>query len=154
MELMVVISIIAIISASAVALFFRSIRGTGKTQSITAVEQNAQLSLSIMERFIINARQVVDVDGAPCPNTGTTLTLLNADGYQTTFSLASGRIASNSSNISSSDITISNLQFVCTTPSGAPDNIAITFSAQHSSTSTDVTTARDFSTTASLRTYQ
>lgn len=154
LELMVVISLIGLISVSAIGLFFRSIRGTGKTQSIQIVDQNSQFALTTIERFIINARQVTDVSGAPCPNSGPSLTLLNADGFATTFSLSDDRIASNSDYISSDDVIISNLQFTCTTPAGAPDRITVSFDASHADTAGDVATSQSFTTSANLRTYQ
>lgn len=154
MELLIVISITALIVTTIMGLFFRSLRSGAKTETIVKVEENAQYVTAVLERFIRNAKEVSSVGGLPCPNTGSSLTVLSWDGGSTTFSLSGGRIASNSSPISASVVTIQNLVFECIRTEGTPDQVAIDFDITRSDVGSGFTTATHVETKVGLRNFQ
>lgn len=154
MELMMVVSITAVIVVTVTGLFFRSLRGGAKTDTIATVEQNSQYVLALMERFIRNAKEVNNVGGLPCPSTGQTVTLIGWDGGTTQFSLSSGRIASNSTPLSADNVLVENLTFECVRDEGVPDQIVIDFDATRSDVGTGFVTSTHFETKVALRNFQ
>ena len=52
MELMVTVGILGMIIVTIMGMFFRSFRGGTKADTIMTLDQNAQMSLSILERFV------------------------------------------------------------------------------------------------------
>jgi|GEM_PF-1840462 hypothetical protein len=92
-ELITVSGIMALFSLTLISIFLATIRSGTKTQVIQRVHQNGDFALKTMARMIRVADEV-----SSC---GTSVTLSNADGGQTIFSLVedSGvfRVASNSS---------------------------------------------------------
>lgn len=152
-EIIMTVGVLGVLFATAVALFLRTFRAGGKTGSIISIEQNAQLSINIIDRLIKNAQAV----NSACPATTTSLILTNADGYQTTISLILddevSRIASNSTPISTPEVEVSNLSFTCAKEDGVPEQIDVSFDIEYGSTAEGVVTTRTFSTKSGLRTY-
>jgi prepilin-type N-terminal cleavage/methylation domain-containing protein len=153
MELIIVIAVLGIIAVSATTLFYRSIRTTNKSDSITESDKNAQFALTIIERFVRNARKVVAIGGGDCPGTSDNLTLLADDNAQVQFSLVDGRIASNSSFLTTPSVTIQNLVFTCTRTEGLNDQITVSFDVIHTTTANDVTTQKTYTKIINLRNF-
>jgi prepilin-type N-terminal cleavage/methylation domain-containing protein len=130
LELLVVITVVALLSVSAVGLFYQTLRSGSKTDNIKELDQNALLAMNVMSQQVRNARKVSAVGAGTCPGVATTLSLTGSDGRTTQFSLSSGKIASNGAEISATSITISNLSFTCARQNGVPDQITISFLAQ------------------------
>lgn len=92
-ELITVTGIMALFSLTLISIFLATLRSGTKTQALQQVHQNGDFALKTMSRMIRVADEV-----SSC---GTSVTLLNADGGQTIFSLVEdsgvSRVASNSS---------------------------------------------------------
>lgn len=153
-ELMIVISITAVIVVTVTGLFFRAIRGGTKTETTVDLSQNAEFSMSLMERFIRNAKEVNNVGGVECPGIGSTITLIGWDGGSTQFSLSNGRIASNSFALSGTSVLIENLQFECIREEGVPDQVLIEFDATSSDVGGASGSSGHYESTVSLRNFQ
>ncbi len=153
MELAVVIGVMSIVGLASVAIFYRALRGTNKSDTIKRVNQNSQLVLEVMSRFIRNAKRVQAVGMGDCPGTSNNITLLGSDDKTVQFTLQNGRVASNGSYISDPSVLISNLQFSCTRTSGAPDSIQINFNTVATASANDAQTVQDYNTTINLRSY-
>lgn len=153
-ELLVTITVLGVMFSTATALFLRTFRAGGKSNSIVAIEQNAQITLRIMDRLIKGA---LSVDSA-CPGTGSSLTITNRDGAQTVLGLVTdangvSRIASNSSEISSPDVNVDALSFSCTKTEGVPEEIDISFTLRYASDEEGALTTSTFQAKSGLRTY-
>lgn len=152
-ELMIVISVLAVLTVSSTTLFYQSLRTTNRSQSLIESDKNAQFALTVIEGFVKNARRVTAVGAGSCPGTSDTLTLLTDDESQVQFSLSAGRIASNSSYLTSPTVTVEDLQFTCNRTPGAPDQIVVTFDIIHTTTANDATTEKTYTRTLNLRNY-
>lgn len=153
LELLVVITVVAVISVAGVGLFYQALRGGGKAQALKELDQNAQLVINLMEFHIRNARDIVDVSGADCPATGDSLSITGFDGLVTTYDLtAEGKIASNGAEISSQSVEVTNLVFECTRQTGTPDQVMITFTVGYK-VGTEVIDERDYTSVVGLRNY-
>ncbi len=151
MELLVVIAILGIITVSTTTLFYRTLRTTNKSSSISESDKNAQSALLVIEGFIRNARKVAAVGSGSCPGTADNITLLADDEAEVQFSLSNGQIASNGAALTSPSVTVENLEFTCTRTQGAPDQITISFEVVHSTTAQDATTQNSYTRTLNLR---
>lgn len=152
-ELAVVIAVLAIVSLASITVFYRTIQGTNKSDTMKMVNQNSQLALDIMTRFIRSAKKVEAIGAGDCPSTASSITLLGPDDLSVQFTLQDGRVASNGSFISDPSVAISNLQFSCFRSQGAPDSIQIDFTTAASSSANDYTTSQNYSTQINLRSY-
>jgi len=152
MELMLTIGILAVIIITVTAMFFRAFRGSSKTDTVVTLDQNAQLTLAVLERFVRNA-QSVTIGGLECPVSGNSLEVANWDGGTTTFALSDGRVASNGGAISEAIVTISNLSFSCVRVEGVPDQVVITFDAQRDDVGGGAETSASYHSVVDLRNY-
>lgn len=153
-EILISISILGMLAVVSTTLFFRSIRGSGKSDANIKVEQEAQLSLTILRRFISNSQSVLEVEGLDCPNVGNSMKLLNFDGQETEYTLTEeGQIASNGANISSDQIEISDLVFSCERSQGVPDSVTVNFNATSNLSDEADTTLRSYQAKVNLRNY-
>lgn len=152
MELMVVITVISLLSVTAVGLFYQTLRGGSRAAYLKELDQNAALVINVLEGHIRNAREVSAVGASSCPGTASTLSIIGLDGRVTQFSLTNGKVASNGGEISSSTITISNLSFTCLRNEGIPDQVTISFLAQYIINST-VVDQKTYTSTVGLRNF-
>ena len=148
-ELMLVTAITAMIVVTITGMFFRSIRSGAKTDTLIAIDQNAQYVLNLMERFIKNAKSVE----SSCPTVSNTLTVLNWDGGSTTFSLMGDKVASNSAVISQEGLLVENLSFECIRIEGIPDQIKISFDVSLVDVGGGASSAKSYETVVNLRNY-
>lgn len=152
MELMLTVGILGMITVTVTAMFFRAFRGSSKTDTVVTLDQNAQLSLSLMERFVRNGKGVT-VNGGECPASGDSLEIANWDGGETIFNLSNGQIASNGAVVNEEIVVVSNLNFSCVRIEGIPDQITITFDAQRSDAGGGAETTASYKSVVSLRNY-
>lgn len=150
-EILVVISVFLILMTATVGLFIRSLRGVGTTETIMESEDSAQLAIAVIERSVKNSRKLVAVGGGGCPGNGSSLQLIGGDNGVTTFSLNSGRIASNSAFITSPTIEITNFNFVCDTDSGAGNEITVSFTAEFKAADGSLSGAKQYLQTIKMR---
>lgn len=86
LELLIVVTLVAIIAITATSLLFTSLGGEGKASGLAVVKQNGDHAIGLIEREIRSARS------AECPAPNDSLTLTDAEGEDTTFSVTSDRI--------------------------------------------------------------
>lgn len=111
-EILIVVTIFAVIGILSTRSIFLTIRGAKKSDSLVRVRENVNYSLAVIERQLRNSESVT------CPNASTSLlNYVSLEGTPTTFScVTSGTdmyIASGSARLTSSDITVTNCSFVC-----------------------------------------
>ncbi len=122
LELLVAVTLLALIVVAATNLFFSLIRGGGKVDVGTEVKQNGQQALATMEQLIRNADSVV----ACSPTPTTSIQLLDKTGAAIALScedlddgdLQTGYIASGSARLTSSKVVLTDCAFTCSTSSG------------------------------------
>jgi prepilin-type N-terminal cleavage/methylation domain-containing protein len=152
-ELVVVAAILGIIGVVSVSLFLTSLSGGGKSSGTNEVRANGDYAITQMERMIRNA---IRINGA-CTEDMSSLSILNADGNTTTFSLLNGRIASNSGYITAQSSQVSGaIDFDCSQPiDGSPGIVTVTFllSKANALTNRFENVEVEFSTSVQLRTY-
>lgn len=150
-ELVVSIGIIAILGLTVSQIFVSTIRTNTKTEILKEVKQNGEFAMEVMVRMIQNAEKVVSVcDGSDQQ----AITILNQDGYETTFGCAAVgspviyRVASISATstqyISSSNVTLgggscatSSLHFICSNALGLPNTVVVKMDLAQSGVSPD-----------------
>lgn len=157
-EMIVSVAILGTVGLISSRIFFMTLRGAGKADIIREVKQNGDYALTVMERMVRNSIGVTSVcDGT----TGNSLTIKNMDNDQTTFSLTSGQIASQSATptgngtLTTNKVMVSGLSFTCLRTLGKPDVVNISFSIVQAGTGAgpEDLSSLNFQTTVSLRTY-
>lgn len=128
-EILIVITIFAVIGLLSTRSIFLTIRGAKKSDSLVRVRENVNYSLSVIERQLRNSESVT------CPNASTnTLNYISLEGTATTFScVTSGTdkyIASGSGRLTSADILVTSCSFVCTTTINSPPSVKVTIEAE------------------------
>lgn len=127
-EILIVITIFAVIGLLSTRSVFLTIRGSKKSDSLVRVRENVNYSLAVIERQLRNSESVT------CPNASTdTLDYVSLEGLPTTFSCITGGadkyIASGSGRLTSSDISVISCSFVCTTAVNSPPSIKVSIEA-------------------------
>ncbi len=112
-EILIVITIFAVIGLLATRSIFLTIRGAKKSDSLVRVRENVNYSLSVIER------QLRSAEGVTCPNpSSSVLNYVSLEGTASSFScVVSGTdryIASGSARLTSSDISVTGCSFACT----------------------------------------
>jgi prepilin-type N-terminal cleavage/methylation domain-containing protein len=146
-EILVVITIFAILGILISRVILVTLRGSGKSDSLVKIRENLDYSLSIIEREIRNA------DTITCPSS-TQVNYTNSRGTAATFSCQNSRVASGSAWLTSDEIAITACSFACTDASGhVPPSLTISLEAKDA-TKTGVEAAQATATTKIfLRTY-
>jgi len=121
-EMLVVISIFALLGLMVTQIIVLSLRGTRKSQASFKVRSNLDYAMSVMERQIRGARSIA------CE--GNTLTYTDNSGTSSSFSFDSTneQIASGSAALAltSSDVSVTSCSFTCATgEGGALDSVGI-----------------------------
>lgn len=152
-EVLVVSALLFTVGIMVVQLFFSSLKGGSKSTILSAVKQNGDYALTVMERMIRNSREV-----AGC--TSTSLVIKNPDGNLTTF-LCDGastpsKIASNGASLTSSSVKIDSCNIFSCEYSGAKlQKVGINFTVVESLTEAKLEekAQMNFKTTVTLRNY-
>jgi prepilin-type N-terminal cleavage/methylation domain-containing protein len=147
-ELMIAISLLGMIVASFVGIFFANIKSEQKAQNLSKIKQSGDYAVSVIRRMIRNAE---DID---CSSTPNQVEVTNPDGGQTVFACdgCSNMIASNSACLVSSTMEQSNCSFVCNTAE-KPNTVQIDFTLSNGQTDALLRAEQDFSALVSLRNY-
>lgn len=132
MEILVVVSIFAFLGILITRSIVLTIAGSKRSESQIKVRQSLNYSLSVMERQLRNADSIPD-----CPNIDTTYLAYNdQNGNPTSFSCVSGgagigAVASESANLTGSDINVVGCSIVCVSGQGAnPPVVTISLEAR------------------------
>jgi prepilin-type N-terminal cleavage/methylation domain-containing protein len=118
-EILVSIGLLAIVATVGSNMFFTTFRSSAKTKALTTVKQNGDYALSIMERTIRGAEEVIEnSDGDICEQSMNKVKLKNLDGSEIEFACldegtATGYIASDSSRLVSTEVKLDACSFGC-----------------------------------------
>lgn len=123
-EILIVVTIFAVIGLLSTRSIFLTIRGAKKSDSLVRVRENVNYSLSVIERQLRNSESVT------CPNASTTvLDYVSLEGTDSSFScVTSGTdkyIASGSARLTSSDISVTSCSFTCTVGVNTPPSVKV-----------------------------
>lgn len=127
-EILVVISVFAVIGILSTRSLFLTLRGAKKSDSLVRVRENINLALSVMERQIRNSESIT------CPSSGVTLSYISLEGVDTSFSCTTGPngfIASGSARLTSADISVTSCLFTCSqTDLNTPPLVKVSITAE------------------------
>jgi prepilin-type N-terminal cleavage/methylation domain-containing protein len=113
LEILVVVAIFSILGVLVTRAIILSIGGSKKSESLVRVRENLDYASGVIERQLRNANSIPE-----CPNTDTSIiNYEDENGKATSFSCvdvgASGRVASGSANLTSSQVSIIACSFTC-----------------------------------------
>lgn len=154
-EILVVVGILGAIVVIGSITFFSVLRGARKSKMISLVKQNGDYALEVMIKMIRNAREIT----SPCDGSDTSITILNPDRGETTFSCEDDAISSNAAELTSSQVKVGagSCSFDCQ-PGEAlqPDTVTISFTLEAEKEGgvparPEEEASIDFETTVSLR---
>lgn len=146
---LIVFSLLATISSTAILL---AIRGARKSDASSRVRSNVDFAIATIERQLRNASSITSCD----PDV---IVFNDQDSNPTSFSCLdigepTGYVASASSRLTASEITITTCQFTCTEAQGAnPPSINIDLEAKDKNTTGAESASFSVSTQVVLRTY-
>lgn len=126
-EILIVLSVFVLLVFISNQIFFSTLRGTSKTQAITAVKQNGNYAVSIIQRSLYSSRGLVSC-------TADRVNYYDADGKQTFFSCSqlgtdNAYIASDSARLTSEDVKVTVCTVLCKV-SAAPQEVELNFTLE------------------------
>lgn len=136
-EIMVVLTLFALLILVATQTLVVSLRNTGKSEAIGRVKENLEVSISVMERQLRNAKSIVRCAGittVPAYNNPLNIDYLDQNGKAASFTCtlgANGFIASASavpvvtSRLTNQNVSISVCSITCVRSTGVPDIVTI-----------------------------
>ncbi|MGA3292117.1 MAG: prepilin-type N-terminal cleavage/methylation domain-containing protein [Candidatus Microgenomates bacterium] len=154
-EIMVVITIFAILGILVTGSIILTLQGTQKSESLIRARENLNYSLGVIERNIRNANSIPDCSGTA----SNTISYLDENGNPASFSCVNtgsddSYVASSSARLTSSVIKITDCSFICTPPdSDNPPLVTINLSVQDASASGILGASVTASTQIYLRNY-
>lgn len=152
-EILIVISVFAVLTIIASNAIFLTLKGAKKSDSQIRVRENLNYAISVVERQIRNSQSVV------CPTTSDQLEYVSLEGLNSSFSCQSEGdgfyIASGSARLTSMDVTVLNCQLTCvqSTPNNPP-RVIINLTGRDANVSSNVEGATvSIETQISVRNY-
>jgi prepilin-type N-terminal cleavage/methylation domain-containing protein len=133
-ELLVVITVFAVIGVLASRSIFLTLRSSKKSDSLVKVRENVNYSLSIIERQLRNSSTI----SSTCTGaSSSSVSYTTAEGVASSFSCvtpgASGYIASGSARLTSDEISVNACSFICNQPDiNNPPTISVSVTAEES----------------------
>lgn len=161
-EILVVLGLLSIVAAIGSNMFFTTFRSSTKTKVLTIVKQNGDYALSVMERTIRGAQEVIEnSDGDICEENMNKVKIKNLDGSQIEFACVdegtiTGHIASDSSRLVSPEVKLSACSFSCTSEGEFyPQIVNIDFNLSQAleTTRLEEQASVDFQTTVATRNF-
>lgn len=134
-EILIVITIFAVIGLLSTRSVFLTLRGAKKSESTIKIRESLNFAFAVIERQLRNAESVT------CPNSPTTsLSYVSIEGVSTSFSCTTvgtdKYIASGSARLTSNDIYVSTCSITCTQSSvNTPPKVDIVVEASDNNTS-------------------
>lgn len=131
-ELLVVITVFAVVGVLASRSIFLTLRSSKKSDSLVRVRENVNYALSTIERQIRNSGSITSTcTGAASAS----ISYVSIEGIASTFTCvtpgATGYISSGSARLTSSDISITSCSFSCTQANiNNPPVIQVTIAAE------------------------
>lgn len=133
-EILIVMSIFAIVGVLSSTSLFLTLRGAKKSESAVKVRENINYSFAIIERQIRNAESVDCVTSTP-----SILNYTAYEGVSSSFSCKSlnsvGYLASGSARLTATDINVTDCTFTCIPSDTGLSSVGINVSAKDSTSS-------------------
>lgn len=158
-ELMVSISVLALISAAGMGIFFRSIRDSSKSELTKSIDDRSRVIIASLTRYLREG-QITNLDSYTRQDclvgvvTGTNLTVRGFDGLISQITLNSGQLASVSASGSQiynpeTGFTITNINastplFSWTCQAGVSDTITVSMKMLMNGDATTGTVSKDY----------
>lgn len=132
-EILVVLTVFALVAVLSFQSIFLSLRGARKSDASVKVRETMDFAIGTIERHLRNADSIT----SPCnSSTLSTIAYLDANRQPATFSCTGGYVASGSAQLTTTGITISPCNFVCTTSStGLPSVVTVNMTGTDTGTS-------------------
>ena len=132
-EMLVVVSIFAVIGVLTTSALTLTLRGSRKSESLVRVRENVNYSLAIIERQIRSSESITTCDGT----SSSTLSYTSLEGITASFSCitpgSAGYIASGSGRLTSTDISVTACSFTCSqTDANNPQVVRVSVTAEDS----------------------
>lgn len=159
-ELLVVIVLIGTIGIIVSQVFVITIRSQAKSEIIKEMKQSGDHAMAVMESMVRNA---VDIPQTSCNTNTQAFSIINPDGYTTTFDCSSGTniasIGAQTLSLTSGKAAVSSCTFrvVCPSPATSPKYVFLTFTLTHvggSAIAQELQASEDFQATVALRSSQ
>ncbi|KKS96697.1 MAG: hypothetical protein UV73_C0009G0048 [Candidatus Gottesmanbacteria bacterium GW2011_GWA2_43_14] len=164
-EMLVVITLIAILGTITSEAFILGLKAQGKSEILKEVKQNADYAGQVMDSMIRNAE---NVDESLCNANSESLTILNRDGLTTTFDCSNEKLSSVSGEfpvptvsqaLVSTRVKIEacNFRVICPTPPLAPKYVLYNFTISQAGGGDQAVEKQaflEYQTTVSLRNYE
>ena len=165
-ELLVVITLIAILGTLTAEAFILGLRAQSKSEIVKEVKQNADYIGQVIENMVRNS---IDIEETQCNNSFQQLTIKSPDGLYTTFDCSSSVMASISGQfpvptiyltLSSNRVSIvensCNFRIVCPTPPINPKYVFFNFKLTQTGSNLpkEKQASIEYQNTVSLRNYQ
>ncbi len=154
LEVLVVLSIFAILAVVATQFIFLTLRASRKSDVSSRVRENVDFALATMERQLHNATEI-----SPCPNPDSlVINFKGQTGVDTSFSCLNmsedGYVASSSARLTSDKIVITSCSFECVPgEGGVPASVTISLGARDATAQKAEQSRISISTKVFLRTY-
>jgi len=166
-EILVVVGLLAMAAVIGANLFFTTFRSSTKTKILTVVKQNGDYALSVMERLIRDAEEVItNSDGDVCESGMNKIKVKRLDGSKIEFECLdegtlTGYIASTSAvraRLISDEVKLDSCSFDCSQEEINPFNpqsvmIKFTLSQAGGAARVEEQASIDFQTTVTTRNY-
>lgn len=125
-EILIAVSIFAIIGVLATRSLSLSITGAKKSDSLVRVRENINMPVSVIERQLRNAESV-DCNAS----SQTLLSYISSEGLSTSFTCSGTYLSSGSARLTSDDINLTACSFTCTqVDSNEPPIVKVTLTAE------------------------
>ncbi|OGM05202.1 hypothetical protein A2125_01720 [Candidatus Woesebacteria bacterium GWB1_43_5] len=154
-ELMVVLTVFSVLVLVATQALLLSLKSTAKSEALGKVKENIEYAVSVMERQLHSAKEVV-----PCPNPDPlNLSFISLDGSTLEFACKNpgedGYISSGAGGrLTSEDVSVISCSFSCSLNPGIPPQVEISIAVEDKSASAGAQKARATSkSTVLLRQY-
>jgi type II secretory pathway pseudopilin PulG len=154
-EILVVITIFAVLGIVVTSSVILTLQGTKKSESVIKIRENLNYSLSVIERNLRNANSIPECLGTP----SSAITYLDQYGNSSSFSCINvgandSVVASGSSWLTSNSVKVTDCSFTCTpSDSNTPSVVTIDLTLQDASASGIQSAKVSASTQIYLRNY-
>lgn len=171
-EILIAVALIGVIGTIVTQVFFLGFKSQAKSEMLKEIKQNGDYTITVIEGMVRNASDIIPVPTGKCNNNSDAFSIINSDGYMTTFIYSNNKIASISSKLPPPEITPTGVpltgnrvsiascifRVVCPDPPVSPKYVFLSFTILPYGSSLTPTpgniTTLDYQTTVGLRNYK
>ena len=167
-ELLITVALIGIVGTITTQIFILGFRSLAKSEAIKEVKQSGDYALSVMESMVRNASNISNIS-LSCNTSTDELSLINPDGFTTTFTCLEGSEIASASGFTTYPLTSTKVivsgcnaafRVVCPTPPLYPKYVLFNFTVSQAAITGQPTpqpenrASLEYQSTVSLRNYQ